>query len=288
MSGLGEHPRYINRPQRNWLVFSVVLALGLGTYAWINHVLAELPMAALLAICAMVLVGISLVLYHRLRISRAQRDQALAWVKETQWQMSDVMQKQDIRLEQHVARRVQELQIEIAGLREREQLLVVQAHHDGLTGLANRNLLADRFHFAVERSKRSGKSFALLMVDLNGFKSINDNYGHVAGDTVLVAIAKRLVGALRASDTVARLGGDEFVLIIESIEEAQELDHIGQKLIDTLSEPIALGNGVLVNNGASVGLAMYPDDGADMNDLLNVADQAMYECKSSGLMGLHW
>ena len=201
--------------------------------------------------------------------------------------MSDVMRKQDIRLEQRVARRVQELQIEIAGLREREQLLVVQAHHDGLTGLANRNLLADRFHFAVERSKRSGKSFALLMVDLNGFKSINDNYGHVAGDTVLVAIAKRLVGALRASDTVARLGGDEFVLIIESIEEAQELDHIGQKLIDTLSEPIALGNGVVVNNGASVGLAFYPDDGADMNDLLNVADQAMYECKSSGLMDLH-
>jgi len=287
MSGLGEHPRYINRPQRNWLVFSVVLALGLGTYAWILQVLDELPITALLAICAMVLVGISLVLYHRLHISRAQRDQALAWVKETQWQMSDVMRKQDIRLEQHVERRVQELQNEIAGLREREQLLVVQARHDSLTGLANRNLLADRFHFAVERSKRSGKSFALLMIDLNGFKSINDNYGHVAGDAVLVATAKRLVGALRASDTVARLGGDEFVLIIESIEETQELDHIGQKLIDTLSEPIALGNGVVVNNGASVGLAFYPDDGADMNDLLNVADQAMYECKSSGLMGLH-
>ena len=287
MSGLGEHPRFINRPQRNWLVFSVVLALVLGTYAWINHVLVKLTMAALLAICAMVLVGISLALYHRWQISRTQRDQALAQASATGWQLCEGLNKQDPCMAECAARRVYALQNEIAGFREREQLLVVQAHHDDLTGLANRNLLADRFRLAVERSKRSGKSFALLMIDLNGFKSINDHYGHVAGDAVLVTTAKRLVGALRASDTVARLGGDEFVLIIESIEETQELDHIGQKLIDMLSEPIALGNGVLVKNGASVGLAMYPDNGADMHDLLNVADQAMYECKSSGLMGLH-
>lgn len=279
MPGLGDRPGYINRPQQFWLVLSVALLLGLGAYLWLNHVLGEPAVAALLTVTALVLLWIFIGLGRRLQLSRAQRDQAQAWANETQWQMSEVLRKQDIWVEQQVARRVQELQNEIAGLRDREQLLVLQAHHDDLTGLANRNLLTDRFRFAVERAKRSGKFFALLIIDLNGFKSINDNHGHVAGDAVLVATAKRLVGALRASDTVARLGGDEFVLIVESVEDPQELDHIGQKLIDTLAEPITLGNGVVVNNGASVGLALYPDDGADMNTLLQVADQAMYECK---------
>lgn len=286
MPGLGDRPRYINRPQQFWLVLSVTLLLGLGTYLGINHVLAAPPMVALLAIWVMVLLGISFALYRRSQLSRAQRDQAQAWANETHWQMSEVMRKQDIWVEQQVARRVEELQNEIAGLRDREQLLVFRAHHDDLTGLANRNLLTDRFRFAVERAKRSGKFFALLIIDLNGFKSINDNHGHVAGDAVLVATAKRLVGAVRASDTVARLGGDEFVLIVESVEAPQELDHIGQKLIDALAEPITLGNGAVVNNGASLGLAVYPQDGAEMNDLLHVADQAMYECKSTGLMSL--
>ena len=97
---------------------------------------------------------------------------------------------------------------------------------------------------------------------------------------------RRLVGALRASDTVARLGGDEFALIIESIESQNEFLALSEKLFDTLSRPITLDSGVLVTTGASLGAALYPVDGLEMTELLHVADQAMYECKSSGLMNL--
>lgn len=280
MSALGDQPKYLNRPQRYWLVFSVMLVLGLGAYVWINHVLAEPAMAALLAVCAMVLVGVPIVLSVRLQLVREQRDRALARSSATERQMSDLQRNYDLRVDQRVARRTQELQNEIEDLHAREKLLEVEAHHDSLTGLANRNLLADRFHFAVERSKRSGKSLALLMIFLNDFKTVKDNYGRAAEDTVLITMARRLVGAVRGTDTVARLGADQFVLMIESIEDPQVLVHIGQKLIDKVSATIVLENGVLVNNGVSVGLAVYPDDGADMNDLLSIADQALYECKS--------
>lgn len=284
MPGLGDYPRYLNRARRYWLVPSAML--GLAAYAGITHMLSESPMTVFLTICAMGLGAIFIVLTRRLRLAREQRDRALARASAARRQMSVLLRNQDLRVEQRVARRMQELQSEIADLQVREKLLKIQAHHDGLTGLANRILLMDRFRFAVERAKRSGKSFALLMIDLNDFKTINDNFGHIAGDAVLVTMAKRLVGAVRAADTVARLGGDEFVLLIESSEDAQELGHMGQKLVNTLSKSITLDTGVVVNVGASVGLALYPDHGADMNDLLYVADQAMYECKSSAQMSL--
>lgn len=280
MPGLGDFPKYTKRSPFYWRVFSVVLGLGLGAYAWSNQVLAEPPMAALLTIGATLMVAICLVLSYQWQLAQAR-------VSATQRQLSAVLKKQDLRVEQRVERRMQALQNEIAELHARELLLKAQAHHDGLTGLANRILLTDRFRFAVERAKRSGASFALLMVDLNDFKAINDNYGHAAGDFVLVTMAKRLVGTVRACDTVARLGGDEFVLIIESFEDPKELVHLAQKLVETLSNSITLDLGAVVKVGASVGLALYPDHGADMNDLLYVADHAMYECKTSGLMSLH-
>lgn len=257
MSALGDHPRYKKPSRPYWLTVNValvlVLGLGVGVYFWIDHVLAEPVMAVMMAMGTMLLTAVCLVLGACLRSTR---------------------------------RELGAIHSEIANLQAREKLLKAQAHHDGLTGLANRILLADRFHFAVERAKRSGKSFALLMIDLNDFKTVNDRFGHAVGDTVLITMARRLVGAVRASDTVARLGGDEFVLIIESIENPQELAHISEKLFDTLSDSISLDSGIVVTTGASVGLALYPEDGADMNDLLNVADQAMYECKATGLMAL--
>lgn len=178
------------------------------------------------------------------------------------------------------------LQREIAALERATQHLKSQAFTDNLTGLANRLLLADRFQLTLERSKRNRVEFALLMVDLNGFKIINDHFGHAAGDLVLRTVAQRLMTAVRASDTVARIGGDEFVLLIESFEDPDELVHIGRKLIATISEDITLQSGATVNVGASVGFGLFPRHGADLEGLLQTADEGMYDCKASGLMEL--
>lgn len=170
--------------------------------------------------------------------------------------------------------------------RRRAHVLKDKAYSDSLTGLANRLLLADRFELTATRSKRQGTLFALLMIDLNAFKAINDNFGHAAGDQVLVTVAKRLLETVRASDTVARVGGDEFVLLIESFKNPDELVHLGRKLVASISKAIRLDNGLDVYVGASVGFALWPKNGVNMDDLLNVADQGMYDCKISGLMEL--
>jgi diguanylate cyclase (GGDEF)-like protein len=169
-------------------------------------------------------------------------------------------------------------------LRNAEKSLKQHAFFDPLTGLANRLLLVDRFQLAMQHAKRSRKQFAVLMVDLNKFKAINDTYGHAAGDTVLITIARRLVAAVRASDTVARLGGDEFALIIESVSEREQIATLGQKLVDMLTKDVKLDSGDVVSVGGSIGIAWYPKDGENLKDILDVADQAMYFCKTSGIM----
>jgi diguanylate cyclase (GGDEF)-like protein len=286
MSDLGIHPRVIHRVQRYGRVIVVALVLGCGLFLWVNTVWADPLLALGVTVSAWLLLGLPWALSRQLTLAKSQRDQALARANATDVQMADLLQNHDQRVQVYVAQRMQVLQSEIADLRSRCVVLQEQAHHDELTGLANRLLLTERFFSAAKRAKRSGKAFALLMIDLNGFKVINDNHGHAAGDSVLINMANRLVGAVRACDTVARLGGDEFVLIIEDIEDPQELVNMGQKLIATLSVPISLERGAVVTAGASVGLALYPHHGTEMNDLLYVADQSMYECKSTGQMSL--
>lgn len=183
-------------------------------------------------------------------------------------------------------RQQQALQREIASLVRNEQRLKDQAYTDPLTGLANRLLLTDRFRQTAERCKRNQTHFAVLMVDLDAFKAINDTQGHAAGDVVLQTVGRRLLGAVRASDTVARLGGDEFVLLIESFDRSEELVAIGRKLMATISEPIRLPEGIIVNVGSSIGFALYPRHGTEIDDLLHIADKGMYDCKVSGLMEL--
>jgi len=188
--------------------------------------------------------------------------------------------------ERQALRRARELEQEVRQLRARQRELEAQANHDHLTGLANRKLLQDRFRCAAERAKRSGQCFALLMIDLDRFKAVNDSHGHAAGDRVLVTMARRMEAAVRTCDTVARLGGDEFVLIIESMRDPSEIIQIGRKLVRALLQDIVLDSGVTVTVGASLGLALYPYDGAELSQMLDVADCAMYECKTSGQMEL--
>lgn len=189
-------------------------------------------------------------------------------------------------VERRIAERTRELEGVIAQLRARQQQLEAEVNHDSLTGLANRKLLDDRCQCAVQRAQRHVECFGLLMIDLNGFKAINDTHGHAAGDKVLVTVAQRLRATLRTCDTAARIGGDEFVVLVESIHDAQELSDIGRKLVTAIAKHICLENGVSVAVGASVGMAIYPDDGLDISRMLHVADQAMYECKASGFMNL--
>ena len=155
------------------------------------------------------------------------------------------------------------------------------AYHDTLTGLPNRRLLDDRLHLAIAQASRRDQRLAVMVVDLDNFKIINDTAGHAVGDVVLVSVARRLQGAIRASDTVARLGGDEFVAILPDIEDITAARMVADKITEALAQPIEAGDRQYLLGG-SVGVAIYPDDGTNSRTLLARADGAMYEAKRQG------
>jgi|TARA_R110000822_G_scaffold32743_4_gene93664 diguanylate cyclase (GGDEF)-like protein len=185
-----------------------------------------------------------------------------------------------------------ELQDAMASLAERNAELLAaqralqhQAHHDPLTGLPNRALFRDRLDQALSLGARHASSFAVLYIDIDGFKAVNDRLGHDAGDRVLKQIAERLGHMVRESDTVARLGGDEFAIIAHDVGSPQELLTLGEKLCARLSEDYGLevptGEAPLPL-GASIGIAIYPAHGQHAEALLHAADAAMYEAKHGG------
>jgi diguanylate cyclase (GGDEF)-like protein/PAS domain S-box-containing protein len=164
--------------------------------------------------------------------------------------------------------------------REAEEIRY-QALHDPLTGLPNRRLLIERLEEAVKRARRRGTLIALMFVDLDKFKSINDRLGHAAGDTVLIEIAARLKANVRASDTVARVGGDEFVVILEELRVATKAAPVAANILELLETPIrAAGEDCVV--GASIGIGVFPEHARDVAGLLECADSAMYGVKESG------
>ncbi len=164
---------------------------------------------------------------------------------------------------------------------ESEQNLLHIASHDALTGLPNRRLMIEHIDQAMQRCKRYKKSMALLFLDLNGFKPVNDQFGHKAGDEVLKQVAQRLTVAMRASDRVARFGGDEFVVLAEDIQEKEDVCGIVAKVDEAIFRPFLLSEGVEVTISTSIGVAIYPRDADDMESLLRIADTAMYEAKNS-------
>ncbi len=153
------------------------------------------------------------------------------------------------------------------------------AHYDSLTGLPNRALFFDRLNGAVARGRRESRKFALLFIDLDGFKAINDRYGHLAGDVLLVETARRLKDAIRDSDTAGRMGGDEFIVLLDNIARSEDASTFADKIRVTLSEPITLDSGDTVSIRASIGVSVYPDDGESGDAVLKAADAAMYERK---------
>jgi diguanylate cyclase (GGDEF)-like protein len=166
------------------------------------------------------------------------------------------------------------------------------ADHDPLTQLPNRRQALSDLYDLTHRGKRNGQPFAVLSIDLDGFKPINDKYGHDAGDEVLKAIAKRLQAAVRAGDTVARMGGDEFIVLIDDAQANDETHLLiyASRMRDILSQPMQLQQGQLVYVGASIGVAAYPSHAKKVDDLMREADQAMYRAKrekSSGVEIAH-
>lgn len=155
------------------------------------------------------------------------------------------------------------------------------AFYDNLTGLPNRILLDDRIMQSTFRAERGKKSFALMFVDLDKFKPVNDTFGHNTGDELLKKVAQRLTGCVRKSDTVARTGGDEFIIVLNEIETSKDAGIVGSKILDELSRTFSvLGHQVEISG--SIGISIYPQDGLDLNMLKSNADTAMYHAKREG------
>jgi diguanylate cyclase (GGDEF)-like protein/PAS domain S-box-containing protein len=155
------------------------------------------------------------------------------------------------------------------------------AHHDNLTGLPNRALLNDRLHQILLAAKREKTCFALVYIDLDEFKPVNDNYGHAIGDELLHQAARRILDCVRASDTVARVGGDEFVAVLARIQHQADAQAVTEKMRSVLSDPFIL-NGLEVRISSSIGIAIYPDHGENAEALSANADAAMYRAKKGG------
>ena len=173
------------------------------------------------------------------------------------------------------------LQAEIAERRQAEARVHHMAYYDGLTGLPNRALLAERLERAMGSAQRSGRKLAVMFLDLDRFKTINDSLGHLTGDYLLKEVALRLVGAARTRDTVARLGGDEFVVVVPGVRSGAECAAVGEKIIDALAAPFLI-DGRMLHISPSIGVCLYPDDGVNVETLMRHADAAMYAAKAAG------
>ncbi len=177
-------------------------------------------------------------------------------------------------LEQRVKQRTEELA-------QANIKLSQQANYDALTGLANRYMLFDRLKYNLTQAKRHDCKLAILFIDLDGFKEINDQFGHDTGDKLLQKVAKCLMECLREEDTIARLGGDEFSVILHAVKEVKFVPNVAEKIIDSINQPIDI-DGHNCSVTASIGISLYPQNGTDPDELLKQADIAMYQSKNKG------
>lgn len=178
----------------------------------------------------------------------------------------------------YLVRAPERLRLEVA---QKTRQLQQLAFFDQLTGLPNRQLLMDRLQQGIRLCERQGSRFALLFIDLDGFKAINDHLGHQSGDLALQEAAKRLLSCVRSSDTVARMGGDEFTVVLNDVTgDRQQLDAVARRILASLDEPLTL-KGKTTGLAGSIGIAQYPEHGADAETLLKRADMAMYLAKSA-------
>jgi diguanylate cyclase (GGDEF)-like protein/PAS domain S-box-containing protein len=193
----------------------------------------------------------------------------------------DTLEQQVVERTRELANTVKQLQVEIE---EREKIaaeLDFLANHDALTGLPSLRLCKDRLDQSLIAARRNRQTSAVMFLDLDGFKEINDQHGHEFGDMVLKATANRIKAEIRESDTVARIGGDEFVIILSSLPDNSLVARIAETMVEQIAVPIHIG-AVEVEISASIGISLYPDNGTTADELIRSADKVMYQIKRKG------
>lgn len=176
---------------------------------------------------------------------------------------------------------------DISAIKNKEDKLIQLAFYDPLTSLPNRILFHDRLNQTLAHATRENSRFAVLFMDLDGFKQVNDGFGHLLGDAVLQETARRLGGCVRTSDTVARLSGDEFTIIAENVKSIADVARVAENILNTMAADFDI-NGHKVSCGVSIGIAVYPESGTDAETLINNADTTMYDVKKSGKNGFRF
>ena len=177
--------------------------------------------------------------------------------------------------------RIHSTVVDISDRKRAEEQIEFHAYHDVLTNLPNRKLFMDRLSQALTRCRRYGKSLSVMFVDLDHFKSINDTFGHTAGDELLLEMSRRLRACVRDDDTVARLGGDEFTIILSELRHPEDAANVAEKILESIARPLPIAD-TPIEVSASIGIALYPVDGHDAETLLRNADSAMYRAKEAG------
>lgn len=175
-----------------------------------------------------------------------------------------------------------DISLDISRMEHVETHMEYLAHHDALTDLPNRLLLLSRLEHTLELAKRNNEKCALMFMDLDSFKSINDTYGHAAGDEVLKIVSQRMKARIRDTDTLARFAGDEFVIILSAVHHKNDITAVAKALVESMSEPCTLSNGTIIKTGVSIGISVYPDDGLQSAVLLELGDKALYRAKHDG------
>lgn len=257
-------------PKRNTLMTLLPWIVGISVLAAAFFQRLERP---ILAVLAGLFLGVLLTMaahFHR---------QAMQWARRYEQTRSQLLtSREELALKEQwaiaKAKRVGELE-------EAQKQLRILAHHDGLTGLPNRLSFHEHLGKSIRQNLRHERALAILFIDLDGFKAINDSFGHQVGDDLLITTARRLRNCARYEDFIARLSGDEFSIILTEVAKARDAAIVAHRVVRSLAEPV-FQDGRSISVTASVGVAVMPTDGRTVDTLLNRADQAMYAAKKGG------
>ncbi|MCX7148439.1 MAG: diguanylate cyclase [Rhodocyclales bacterium] len=269
---------------RTFLLAWTVLLLGVATVGLRNLNLLPTTFLSFYAMqmgSALEMLLLSFALADRINGLRREKDAAQGEALAIKQQLVGALQRSEASLERRVAERTGELETANARLRENERQLQALAHTDTLTGLANRLLFDARLQQSMQLARRSNGQIAVLLVDLDHFKAINDGYGHAIGDEVLRTMADRFRATVREVDTVARLGGDEFAIVLTGLGSGADAERMAQKIVANLGQPMRV-LGLPLEVGVSIGIALFSSGDLSPAELMRRADQAMYAAKDAG------